>query len=228
MLKMQNAAIIFFLLIFSMNIFAMQELFTNIYNTNYWGDPESFSGSGSNLTQTATIRKEIPTLLRKLSIKKVLDIPCGDFNWMKEIDLSFLDNYYGADIVQALIENNQKKYAKGNTSFMILDLVNQDLPQADLILCRDVFVHFRFSEIRNAIKNFKRSGAKYLLTTTFTKRRPNTNFSHLYDWRTLNLQLPPFHFPEPILLINENCTESKTEYSDKSLGLWLLDDIHLD
>jgi len=170
----------------------------------------------------------ITLLLKKFSIKQFLDIPCGDFNWMKEVDLSFLDSYYGADIVPAMIENNQKRYERGNRKFLLLDLVSQDLPQVDLILCRDIFVHFRFSEIKSALNNFKRSGAKYLLATTFTKHRPNIDFTHLYDWRTINLQLPPFNFPSPILLINESCTEGGGSYSDKSLGLWRLDDIHFD
>ncbi len=44
-------------------------------------------------------------------------------------------------------------------------------------------------------------------------------------WRTLNLEIHPFHFPKPITVINEHCTEGNGEYSDKSLELWLLEDI---
>jgi hypothetical protein len=41
----------------------------------------------------------------------------------------------------------------------------------------------------------------------------------------LNLQLPPFNFPAPLRLIEENCTEDGGKYADKSLGLWRLSDL---
>ncbi len=44
-------------------------------------------------------------------------------------------------------------------------------------------------------------------------------------WRMLNLEIHPFHFPKTVTVINEHCTGGNSEYSDKSLGLWLLEDI---
>jgi hypothetical protein len=44
-------------------------------------------------------------------------------------------------------------------------------------------------------------------------------------WRPLNLELPPFNFPKPVKLINEQCTEGNGEYTDKHLGLWFLDEV---
>lgn len=54
-------------------------IFTDIYKGNKWHDNESFSGSGSNLEQTKAIREILPELINNLSIKTMLDIPCGDF-----------------------------------------------------------------------------------------------------------------------------------------------------
>ena len=45
------------------------------------------SGPGSSLVQTATIRRDIPALLASLGIRSFLDAPCGDFNWMRHVDL---------------------------------------------------------------------------------------------------------------------------------------------
>jgi hypothetical protein len=39
------------------------------------------------------------------------------------------------------------------------------------------------------------------------------------------MRLAPFYFPEPLLIVNEGCTEEAGQYTDKSLGLWLLSDI---
>lgn len=105
-----------------------------------------------------------------------------------------------------------------------MDISKDGLPKADMILCRDCLVHFSFEDILSAIRNFKRSGSQYILTTTFSERLSNIDIN-TGGWRTLNLQLPPFNFPRPIKLINEKCDEAGGIYLDKSLGLWRLEDI---
>src|SRR4029078_7931160 len=55
--------------------------FTRIYQRNTFGGLESLSRGGVTMEQTATIRQEIPALLRELGAKSLLDAPCGDFNW---------------------------------------------------------------------------------------------------------------------------------------------------
>ena len=76
----------------------------------------------------------------------------------------------------------------------------------------------------NFVDNVSESGIKYLLTTTFPDRDHNPRIS-AGSWRPINLQIPPFSFPEPIKIINEECTESGGIYKDKSLGLWKIADI---
>lgn len=204
----------------------MQEVFSQIYETNWWGDTESASGTGSNLKQTEVIRLNMPSLLRLLQVRSILDAPCGDFFWMKEVDLNFLDLYVGADIVPNLIRRNNQLHGSNRRIFKHINIVNDPLPKTDLILCRDCLVHLEFNDCIKVIKNFKKSGAKYLLITTFTRNAPNTELDQ-NGWRTLNMQLPPFNFPQPFMLINENCSENDGMFHDKSLGLWRLDDITL-
>ena len=83
------------------------------------------------------------------------------------------------------------------------------------------------AEILEVLGNFRRSGATYLLTTTFTKPRPNQDTAD-GRWRTLNLTLPPFSFPAATLVIDEKCSEAGGAYADKSLALWRLADLPLD
>lgn len=66
----------------------VENVFTEIYQNNFWGDEESVSGSGSNEEQTRVIVEKIPELLEKYKITSLLDLPCGDFNWMRKLDLS--------------------------------------------------------------------------------------------------------------------------------------------
>ncbi len=207
---------------------SLSEFFTHVYHYNVWHDSESASGTGSNMKQTEIIRREIPLLLKNFTIKTVLDAACGDFNWMRNINFNFLDKYIGIDIVQDLIQKNQIKYGTENRNFICLNIMVDSLPMTDIIICRDCLVHFSYQDMIKIIKNFKRSKSTYLLTTTFTRLLPNKDIE-TGNWRPLNLQLPPFNFPQPIQLINEGCTEKNKNgtYEDKCLGLWRLADLEI-
>ena len=87
----------------------LKKIFTEIYESNSWTSSESRSGLGSELISTETIRKELPEVFKKFNIKSVLDIPCGDFNWMSNVDLKEV-HYIGADIVENMIEDNKNNF----------------------------------------------------------------------------------------------------------------------
>jgi SAM-dependent methyltransferase len=209
----------------------MQNRFGEVFKNNIWGDPLSSSGPGSSLEQTRVIRTYIPSLLRRLQIRSMLDIPCGDFFWMKEISAELdlvLSVYIGADIVAEVIQQNKERYQRPKFHFEVLDLTRDDLPKCDLVMIRDCFIHLSFSSIADAILNVQRSGATYLLASTYTMPRPNPDVEGVSILgRVLNLCTPPFNFPDPLDLIEEKCTEQDGKYSDKSLGLWRLQDLNV-
>jgi hypothetical protein len=155
----------------------------------------------------------------------LLHAGCGDFHWMKDLALG-VEEHIGVDIVQELVEQNQQLHGGPKRRFLKLDITRDHLPQVDLILCRDCLVHFSFQEVFNALRNFKKSQSTYLLMTTFTGARPNTEVA-TGSWRPLNLQLSPFNLPPPLRVINEKCTEAGGRYADKSLGLWKLAELIL-
>ena len=195
-----------------------KDIFTNIYLKNKWGDKDSFSGSGSNFKQTKVILNQLPNLIIKYKIKSILDLPCGDFYWMKEYNFKDL-NYIGADIVTELVDKNNKNFAKKNINFINLNLTTDKLPYSDLLFCRDCLVHFSFEDIFKALKNIKRTQFKYFMTTNFYKRGTNKDIP-TGSWRTINLCKPPFNFPEPSETIIEDCTEADNIFSDKVLSFW--------
>lgn len=204
---------------------SLQGKFSEIYEKNIFGGRASRSGEGSDLVQTEVIRSELPALVKKLGIRTFLDAPCGDWYWMQHTNLG-VEHYIGVDIVAALVERNQEKFGNASTSFRCLNLAQDELPAADLIFSRDCLVHLSFDDARRILANFKRTGAKYLLTTTFVERKKNSDLTGKHSfWRPLNMQLPPFNFPPPLQLINEKCTEEHGQYLDKCLGLWLLKDL---
>lgn len=194
------------------------EIFTETYRKRYWRSGESVSGRGSELSQTEILRKELPLLLHRFGIRSLLDLPCGDFNWMRQVDLGDV-HYTGGDIVAELIALNREKYGSDRRKFVRLDLLTDPLPDADCILVRDCLVHFSLDHIRQALDNLRKSDITYLLTTTFPGTRQNEDIQTGH-WRTLNLQLAPFFFPEPLFSLNEGCTEENGAYADKTLCLW--------
>lgn len=184
-------------------------IFSEIYENNLWGDPESVSGRGSTVRRTAVIRRELPALLAEFGVKSVLDAPCGDFNWLRQTDLSAV-HYTGADVVPDLISRNRTLYGAEGRKFLTLDITRDSLPPADVILCRDCFIHFSFKDIRAALGNFKQSNAKFLFVTNHalvTEQRDIVTG----QGRNVNLLMPPFNFPEPLKVIVE----------DAELGKWL-------
>lgn len=202
---------------------SLKDKFAQVYAENIFGGADSRSGAGSDLRQTEIIRREIPRLLRERSVHSMLDAPCGDWFWMREVDLG-IGKYVGADIVEALIEANKSKFGRDGIDFACLDLSKDNLPKVDLIFSRDCLVHLSFEDASGMLRNFKSSGATYLLTTTFPQRSSNADLGNGF-WRPLNMELAPFNFPPPIKLINEGCTEGENLFTDKSLGLWRLRDI---
>ncbi|HBT22693.1 MAG TPA: hypothetical protein DEA68_08655, partial [Verrucomicrobiales bacterium] len=79
--------------------------------------------------------------------------------------------------------------------------------------------HLSFADARAALSNIARSGAGWLLATSFPSVIRNDDIV-TGQWRPINLTLPPFNLPEPEQVIAENCNE--TEFVDKTLSLWSL------
>ncbi len=200
------------------NLSAEEQMFTHVYESHMWWTGETDSGIGSNLHPTQVIRREIPKIIKQFQIQSMLDIPCGDFNWMQHVALDI--PYIGADIVKDIIQKAQKKYGNNNRAFIHLDIITSQLPKTDLILCRDCLVHLPYEQVWQALKNIKQSGSKYFLTTSHTNTTQNINI-HLGGWRSLNLLAPPFNFPQPLFILHEGGFEKP----DKCLILWAVEDI---
>lgn len=205
---------------------SVEEIFTLIYNTKYWNNIESISGPGSSIKQTEKIIQGINNFLKDFNIKSVIDIPCGDFNWMQYTNLSQI-SYIGADIVEDLINKNNSKYKTDHVNFIKLDLINDNIPKSDVIINRDCLVHFSYKDIYKSLTNIKNSNCKFFITTTFTKLTLNYDIV-TGDWRPINFEIPPFNFSKPIFLIEENYEKGfEEQYKGKSLGIWKVSDIKL-
>lgn len=232
--------------------FSPRGVFRHIYRNKTWGDAESVSGPGSELGETRKVREVLPALLRELGVKSMLDAPCGDWNWMKTIDLSGID-YIGAEVVPELVERNTRLYGLGpvpqaamgssagdsiarmresrapgaaatggSRRFIIADITKDPLPRVDLILCRDCLVHLSNKLARAAIDNFRRSGGTWLLTTTYPGALPGDGANR--DIATGQFRMVDLTRPPFDMPPPERVIneESAEGGAHKSLGLWRL------
>jgi hypothetical protein len=199
----------------------LQQRFQRIHDTNLWGAAESVSGLGSEIDATATLRAELPPLLKRLNVASLLDAPCGDAGWIARTDLGV--RVVGIDIVSDLIEALRERAVRGEIlgEYHLADITRALLPRCDAILCRDCLVHFSFANIARAVDNFRGSGAAWLITTTFPEWQQNADCED-GDWRALNFERAPFDWGRPAELLNENCNEAGGGWRDKSLGVWRL------
>jgi hypothetical protein len=195
------------------NVFALA------YATQVWGSAESRSGRGSERLATAALRSYLPELFKRLDIKTILDAPCGDWNWMQFVDFSGVD-YIGIDVVSTVIASNRERYARPGVRFVVADLTKDSLPRADLVLCRDCWVHLSFQDIAAILENFRRSEITWLLVSNSPCIKKNLNQVSGLSWRLLNLHRAPFNFPTAV-------ESRKDHYPDVpvEIALWRIADL---
>ncbi|HUX95284.1 MAG TPA: hypothetical protein VMV47_06075 [Bacteroidales bacterium] len=192
-------------------------IFTYYYKTNKWGDGESNSGPGSSLLATENIRHELPILIQELDIKTIFDAPCGDFNWLKEVELPSYVKYTGGELVDEIVDINRDLFENSQRSFMKFDIIENEIPLTDLWLCRDSLFHLSNSDVLKVLSNLRSRKIKYFLSTTFPSLDINEDIL-TGEYRPINLEKIPFNLPSPLRYIDD----SNNEIIGKKLGLWEL------
>jgi hypothetical protein len=166
-----------------------------------WSCAESRSGWGSTLDATGTIANALPGLVSRFRVERLLDAPCGDFNWLRHVELPKSLTYIGADVVPAIADANKARYACSQRRFMTMDIINDALPEADLLFCRDCLIHFSDDDIFMFLDNFMRSSIEYLMTTTYKPNGSDVENRNIVtgDFRALDLFKVPFQLPGDVL-----------------------------
>ena len=206
----------------SMSILPVSWRFSRIYRNRWWGgrDAESASGRGSSLEATDMVRRGLPGLLKQLECKKMLDLGCGDFNWMRHVDLNI--DYLGADLVPDVIRENQARYSSDRVKFLVLDGIRDPIPDGvDVILCREVLFHLSFRHALALLKNVYRSNANFLIATQIDSGQRNVD-TLTGGFRPLDLTREPFSFPEPLERISDDAISK-----NRSLAVWRVGDLPL-
>lgn len=172
-----------------------EEIFTDIYETKYWGADskgKGTSGIGSTQRTTEIYCPFLQIFLRGHQIRTVVDIGCGDWTFSRTMDWSGID-YTGIDIVKSVIKRDQRKYGTRAIRFIHGNGLEMDLPKADLLICKDVLQHLPNEDVQKLTAQFHKF--KYCLITndvdpiTLTSDNPQIKPG---EYRLLDLSQPPF------------------------------------
>ena len=192
------------------------ETFGEIYEKNVWGGEkgEFFSGEGSTEKYTAEYVETVKNFITEKKIKKVVDLGCGDFRVASKI-VSGDFHYTGCDVVFSLVKYLNEQHKSETVEFRCINIVEDDLPEGDLCLVRQVLQHLSNAEISRVLGNAHQY--KHLIVTEHypnptTKIKPNQDIPHgptvrlQYDSAVV-LDKPPFNLKNIQLLLDVEAEE---------------------
>jgi SAM-dependent methyltransferase len=179
------------------NTGARQEVFDDIYRNAKWGTntgSAGTSGFGSMLSTTLVYRTFLQQFMKDAQIKSVVDAGCGDWEFSQAMDWTGID-YKGYDIVGSVVDRDTKMFGKPNIQFFKGDIVEDDLPPADLLISKDVLQHLPNADV---LKFLTKQVPKYkhvlLVNGTGNHSLSARNVDiKLGEYRTLDLANPPFN-----------------------------------
>jgi len=194
-------------------------IFSKIYKNNAWKGEESRSGPSSGMERTRVLRETLPNIIKKYKISTFLDIPCGDFYWMKSVPIDV--DYVGGDIVSEVIEKNNLDFSTNRKKFIHTNLVEDSLPKGDLLFCRDCLFHLSYGDIAKVFQNILHSEVKYImLTSHITDQNFQNKDIKTGQWRWFDLTKTPFCIPESL------CLEKVMDGGgDRYMLMWRVDEI---
>lgn len=167
----------------------VSETFSQIYEAATWGKG---SGPGSYPQFTVEYRAFLERFLRMNQIRSIVDVGCGDWQSTRLLDLDNIQ-YLGLDIVPSIIESNVTKFSSGMTHFAVMPRNLDELPQAELLIIKDVLQHLPNDEIKEYIRLVFPKFRLCLITNSFEKitTPQNVDIKH-GEHRCLDLTAPPF------------------------------------
>ena len=172
------------------------QIFDFIYGADLW---EGGSGAGSFPQATETYRSYLKEFMARHDVRSVVDVGCGDWQSSQLIDWTGID-YLGID-VSSVVLNNTKRFARNGIRFIVGDARTIDLPEADLLIIKDVLQHWSNADIMAIIPKFGRFRYCLIANGATEQVRHLTNAdTPAGGYRPVDLSKPPFAVPGTFVL----------------------------
>jgi 2-polyprenyl-3-methyl-5-hydroxy-6-metoxy-1,4-benzoquinol methylase len=176
-----------------------KKVFSKIYKEDLWNEG---SGDGSKVENVREYVDVLQKYIDKPEIKTVIDLGCGDWQFSKFLDLSSV-LYLGVDVVDSVIDSNIDLYSASNIDFISRDIITYELPQVDLIICKDVLQHLSNRDVISVLIKIIKSSKFALITNDFNPENKENKDIDNGDYRCLDLTLSPFYLDVVTLLESE-------------------------
>lgn len=127
--------------------FGDPDIFDKIYENSYWGKG---SGGGSSPEATQPYKIFLEDFIRQHNIESIIDLGCGDWQFSQFLDFGSA-TYIGTDTSKNVITSNQQSFSRTGVSFVNLPKNYNELPTADLLVCKDVLMHLSTKEVQDIL-----------------------------------------------------------------------------
>ena len=164
-----------------------KDAFNHIYRSNVW---ETGSGAGSSAEFTGPYHDFLAGFIRDHAIRTVVDAGCGDWQSTQFMDWTGVD-YLGVDVSSVVLENT-RRFAKDNIRFEEMD-VRRGLPEADLLIMKDVLQHWSNGDIIAFLPNLRRFRFCLLTNDCEVAGMPVNSDIAAGERRGIDLSRPPFN-----------------------------------
>lgn len=196
----------------------MADIFTEVYEKNIWRGKQEDGYAVLNPEAEYTLEyiELIKNFLKEKNIKQIVDLGCGNFAISRQFLLPQI-RYTGVEVVPGLVDYLRVKYSNEEIRFECLDITENELPDGEVCLIKEVLQHFSNDEILGVLRKCKKY--RYLIVTDAVphpKKFPdliiNLDISHgpltRYHFNSaLFFDKPPFNIPKIELLAETDFIE---------------------
>jgi hypothetical protein len=134
------------------------DVFEKIYQEGLWGthaDGDLSSGHGSHdetivVPYVAAAREFVASL----GAVDVVDLGCGDFNVGSQVR-DACARYVACDVAASVIARNREKFADLDVDFRALNMLEDPLPEGDVVFIRQVLQHLSNGQIAQVLPKLR-------------------------------------------------------------------------
>ena len=194
----------------------MEDIFTYIYEKNFWGNNNNVEYNGSSGGGSALDYNKdtyVPFLKKFIldnNIKNIIDLGCGDFRCGKLIydELDIL--YTGYDAYKKIIDYNSNQNLSPKFSFIHLDFCNnkESIINGDMCILKDVIQHWSLNHIYDFLDHLvENKKFKFILICNCCYQIQDNTYIQNGDFRPLSCDYMPLKKYNPIKLYNYDTKE---------------------
>jgi SAM-dependent methyltransferase len=179
------------------------EVFADAYSRRRWTTTDVHqafsSGPGSSVDYAQPYCEWVLAFARENKITRLVDLGCGDFRVGKDLLAMGDFEYVGVDIVPALVAHNSTQFGSPKVRFACLNVIEDQLPNGELCLIRQVLQHLSNEEVRAVLQKCVAYPNVLITEHLYVGKgsRPNLDKPHgpdtrVYDRSGVFLNRPPF------------------------------------